>query len=80
LEEEFNKWCAAKETISGIPDIKSRRLTRKEKGKKTVLTPLEKAKKLGSKEIKYDPALLQRYRKALDCSVKIATQRNCQPI
>ena len=28
----------------------------------------------------YDPALLQRYRKALDCSVKIATQHNCRPI
>ncbi|CAF3851362.1 unnamed protein product [Rotaria magnacalcarata] len=80
LEEEFNQWCAAKETISGVPDIKGRRLTRKEKGKKTALTPLEKAKKLGSKEVKYDPALLQRYRKALDCSVKIATHRNCQPI
>ncbi|CAF1250551.1 unnamed protein product [Rotaria magnacalcarata] len=80
LEEEFNQWCAAKETISGVPDVKGRRLTRKEKGKKTALTPLEKAKKLGSKEVKYDPALLQRYRKALDCSVKIATHRNCQPI
>jgi len=28
----------------------------------------------------YDLALLQRYKKALDCSVKIATQHNCQPI
>ncbi|CAF2533417.1 unnamed protein product [Rotaria sp. Silwood2] len=80
LEEEFNKWCAAKETIAGVPDTKSRRITRKEKGKKTALSPLEKAKKLGSKEIQYDLALLQRYRKALDCSVKIATQHNCQPI
>ncbi|CAF3633220.1 unnamed protein product [Rotaria sordida] len=80
LEEEFNKWCAAKETIASVPDVKSRRITRKEKGKKTALTPLEKAKKLGSKEIQYDLALLQRYRKALDCSVKIATQHNCQPI
>ncbi|CAF4607539.1 unnamed protein product [Rotaria sp. Silwood1] len=80
LEDEFNKWCAAKETVAGVTDIKSRRLTRKEKGKKTALSPLEKAKKLGSKEIKYDVALLQRYRKALDCSVKIATQHNCQPI
>ncbi|CAF4685165.1 unnamed protein product, partial [Rotaria magnacalcarata] len=49
LEEEFNQWSAAKETISGVPDVKGRRLTRKEKGKKTALTPLEKAKKLGSK-------------------------------
>jgi len=63
-----------------LPDVKSRKLTRKEKGKKTGLTSTEKAKKLASKEMPYDPALLQRYRKALDCSVKIATQHNCQPI
>ena len=63
-----------------MPDYKSRQLTRKEKGKKRALTPVEKAKKLGSKEILYDLTLLQRYRKALDCSVKIATQHNCSPI
>ncbi len=58
----------------------TKRLSRKEKGKKTALTLAEKAKKLASKEMPYDLALLQRYKKALDCSVKIATQHNCQPI
>lgn len=80
LEEEFNKWSQAKELVNSLPDVRSQRLTRKEKGKKTALTAAEKAKKITSKEIQYDIALLQRYRKALDCSVKIATQHNCQPI
>ncbi len=80
LEQEFNQWCSAKETTASLPDVQSRRVTRKEKGKKTGLTASEKAKKLASKEMPYDLALLQRYRKALDCSVKIATQHNCQPI
>lgn len=80
LEEEFNKWCEAKATVDSIPEVKSRRFTRKEKGKKTALTATEKAKKLGSKDLKFDLALIQRYRKALDGSVKLATQHNCQPI
>lgn len=80
LEEEFNQWCTAKATTADLPDVQSQRVTRKEKGKKTALTPAEKAKKLAAKEMPYDLALLQRYRKALDCSVKIATQHNCQPI
>lgn len=80
LEEEFNQWCSAKATTASLPEVRSRRLTRQEKGKKVGLTPAEKAKKLASKEIPYDLALLQRYRKGLDCSVKIATQHNCQPI
>ncbi|CAF1363498.1 unnamed protein product, partial [Adineta steineri] len=79
LEEEFNNWCSAKETVGTLPDEK-KRLTKQQKDKKSRLTPAEKAKKLASKEMPYDLALLQRYRKALDCSVKIATQHNCQPI
>ncbi|CAF0781386.1 unnamed protein product [Adineta steineri] len=79
LEEEFNNWCSAKETVGTLPDEK-KRLTKEQKDKKSRLTPSEKAKKLASKEMPYDLALLQRYRKALDCSVKIATQHNCQPI
>lgn len=80
LEQEFNKWCKDKETVGDLPDPKSRRLTRKEKGKKTALSSTEKAKKNASKDLHYDLALLQRYRKALDSAVKIATQHNCQPI
>ena len=80
LEEEFNSWCSAKATTADLPEGVSKRLTRKDKGKKTALTKEQKAKKLASKEMPYDLSILQRYRKALDCSVKIATQHNCQPI
>lgn len=80
LEEEFTKWCQAKETCGTAPEAKPVKLSRQEKGKKRALTPAERAKKLAAKEMPYDLALLQRYRKALDSSVKIATKHNCQPI
>ena len=80
LEEEFTKWAAAKNETEALPEPKSRRVTRKEQGKKTGLTKVERDKKLAAKPMPYDAALLQRYKKALDCSVKIATHHNCQPI
>ncbi|PVD30085.1 hypothetical protein C0Q70_09346 [Pomacea canaliculata] len=41
---------------------------------------LQKKASSGTKETMYDKALLQRYRKALDTAVKIATVYNVQPI
>jgi len=80
LEQEFNKWVEDKATVDALPDAKAQRVSRREKGKKRALTQVEKAKKSAAKEMPFDTALIQRYRKALDTSVKIATQHNCQPI
>ena len=53
------------------------------RGAKTEWWVLKKMKKEGSNgisEVPYDKSLIQRYRKALDTAVKIATTHNVQPI
>ncbi|CAF0783335.1 unnamed protein product, partial [Didymodactylos carnosus] len=81
MEKEFLEWCKSKE-ITGDSTVEVKRKSRKNKGpkSKSKLTPAEKAKLLSKKEFVYDLHILNRYRKALDCSVKIATQHNVQPI
>lgn len=79
LRKEYQEWLESKEEVEALP-VAEQRVTRKQKGKKQALSKIEKAKKAVSKGIKYDLDLLERYKKALDCSVKIATHQNCQPI